>query len=226
MRTTILLLLTTAVAGLAACGDQTGNKPNTSLPIYSPMSVEQREVDGQVVKDTVYDTIDDFSFVNQDSAVVTNATVDDKVYVADFFFTSCTTICPKMKQQMVRVYDVYKDNPDVALLSFSIDPEYDTVNLLNNYAEALGVSSDTWHFLTGEKEKIYEIGQGSFRVTAKEDPAARDGFLHSGAFTLVDKEGRIRGYYDGTVEAEVDKLIDDMALLLKEYEAAPNESNI
>ncbi|MFA0963087.1 SCO family protein [Roseivirga sp. BDSF3-8] len=225
MRTTFLLLLTATTATMTGCGKGKMDQGDAALPIYSPMSVEQREVEGQVVRDTVYDTIDDFAFVNQDSMVVTNATVDGKIYVADFFFTSCTTICPKMKQQMVRVYDRYKGNEEVALLSFSIDPEYDTVNLLNNYAEALGVSSDTWHFLTGEKEKIYEIGQGSFRVTAKEDPTARDGFLHSGAFTLVDKEGRVRGYYDGTVPEEVDKLIDDMALLLKEYRPARKDSN-
>ncbi|MGB3180058.1 MAG: SCO family protein [Cyclobacteriaceae bacterium] len=203
---------------LVSCGqekEKTGD--SSSLPIYSPMSVEQKEVGGKVVQDTVYDTIDEFAFLNQDSTLVTNKTVDGKIYVADFFFTSCTTICPKMKKQMVRIYDEYKDNPQVALLSFSIDPEYDTVGLLNDYAASLGVSSGTWHFLTGEKEKIYEIGQGSFRVTAKEDKQSRDGFLHSGAFTLIDKEGRIRGYYDGTVEEEVTKLIEDMARLLSEY---------
>lgn len=219
-------LLLAAFTILVSCDMGENKTSDTSqLPILSPMSVEQREVDGKVVQDTIYDTIDEFTFLDQDSATVSNETVDDKIYVADFFFTSCTTICPAMKKQMVRIYDTYEGNPEVALLSFSIDPEYDTVGLLNDYAASLGVSAETWHFLTGEKEKIYEIGQGSFRVTAKEDKQSRDGFLHSGAFILVDKEGRVRGYYDGTVEDEVSKLIEDMAKLLKEYKPAAKENN-
>src|SRR5690606_32852331 len=107
--------------------------------------------------DTIYHTIADYSFVNQDSIIVTPETFDNKVYVADFFFTSCPTICPVMKSQMLRVYEAFEDEDQVKFLSHTIDPTYDTVALLKDYAERLGVDNDKWHFVTGDKEDIYEI---------------------------------------------------------------------
>lgn len=166
--------------------------------------------------DTVYHTIGNFRFVNQDSNVVTNETVRNKIYVADFFFTSCRTICPVMKTQMMRVYEAVEDDPEVLLLSHTIDPEYDTVGLLHDYAERLGVKSDKWHFLTGQKDSIYYLAQTSYFATAMEAESEPDGFIHSGAFLLIDKEGRIRGKYDGTKEEEVNKLIKDIEILKRE----------
>lgn len=163
--------------------------------------------------DTVYHTIGNFRFLNQDSAIVTNETVRNKIYVADFFFTSCRTICPIMKTQMMRVYEAVEDDPEVLLLSHTIDPEYDTVGLLHDYAERLGVKSDKWHFLTGQKDSIYYLAQTSYFATAMEAEAEPDGFIHSGAFLLIDKQGRIRGKYDGTKEEEVNKLLKDIAIL-------------
>ncbi len=193
---------------IQGCGER--NTSDEKLPVLG-----RKEV---LSGDTVYHTIGDYSFVNQDSMVVTPDTFEDKIYIADFFFTSCPTICPVMKTQMLRVYEEFQNNDEVAILSHTIDPEYDTVALLHDYAERLGVESDTWHFVTGNKEEIYDIGQSSYMVTAMEDEEEPGGFLHSGAFILVDKEKRIRGIYDGTKEDAVSKLIQDVPLLLAEYD--------
>lgn len=179
------------------------------LPIFG-----QREVVGT---DTIYHTIADFEFVDQDSTLVTDETFKDQIYVADFFFTSCRTICPIMKTQMLRVYEATAAMPDVKLLSHTIDPEYDTVALLHDFANRLGVSSDRWHFVTGIKDSIYKIAQTSYFATAMEDKSEPDGFIHSGAFLLIDKERRIRGKYDGTKEEEVNRLIADIKRVRKEY---------
>lgn len=195
------------VSGLlfASCAE----KKEGALPIFG-----EKEVQGG---DTIYHTIADFRFVDQDSAFVTNDTFKDKIYVADFFFTSCRTICPIMKTQMLRVYDSIQNDPDVLLLSHSIDPEYDTVGLLHDYAERLGVTSNKWHFVTGSKEDIYKIAQTSYFATAMEDKAEPDGFIHSGAFLLIDKDKRIRGKYDGTREEDVNRLLVEIKRLKKEY---------
>ena len=168
--------------------------------------------------DTLYHHIADFQFVNQDSTIITQDTFKDKIYVADFFFTSCPTICPIMKTQMLRVYEKVLDNPDVMILSHSIDPKHDTVALLKDFAERLGVSSSKWHFVTGNKDEIYKIGQTSYMVAAIDDPTEPGGYIHSGAFILVDKDRQVRGLYDGTKEDQVDKLMIDIEKLLHEYE--------
>jgi protein SCO1 len=178
------------------------------LPIYGHKEV--------TASDTLYHTIGNFKLVNQDSAIITNESLRNKIYVADFFFTSCRTICPVMKTQMHRVYQAIENDPGILLVSHTIDPEYDTVGLLKNYADRLGVKSDKWHFLTGNKDSIYYLAQTSYFVTAMEAEAEPDGFIHSGAFLLIDKQGRIRGKYDGTSEKEVDQLLKDIELLKKE----------
>jgi protein SCO1/2 len=175
------------------------------LPIFG-----EKDISGI---DTVYHTIGSFRLVNQDSAVITRETLRDKIYVADFFFTSCRTICPIMKTQMLRVYESVKDDPEVLLVSHTIDPEHDTVGLLHDYASRLGVKSNKWHFLTGNKDSIYYLAQTSYFATAMEDQSEPDGFIHSGAFLLIDKKGRIRGKYDGTKEEEVDQLLLDIQVL-------------
>ncbi|HRE67080.1 MAG TPA: SCO family protein [Cyclobacteriaceae bacterium] len=179
-----------------------------ALPIFG-----EREVVGT---DTVYHTIAPFQFVDQDSTVVTNATFKDQIYVTDFFFTSCRTICPIMKTQMLRVYQATAEMPDVKILSHTIDPEYDTVALLHDFAKRLGVTDNRWRFVTGVKDSIYKIAQTSYFATAMEDKSEPDGFIHSGAFLLIDKKQRIRGKYDGTKEEEVNKLIADIKKLRRE----------
>ncbi|MBX7126568.1 MAG: SCO family protein [Cyclobacteriaceae bacterium] len=187
-----------------ACGGK-----EARLPIFG-----ERVVQGT---DTVYHQIAPFSFVDQDSSVVTNATFAGKIYVADFFFTTCRTICPKMKTQMKRVYDATAELPDFLILSHTIDPEYDTVGLLRDFAKRLGVESKRWHFVTGVKDSIYRIAQTSYFATAMEDKTEPDGFIHSGAFLLIDKAGHIRGKYDGTLKEDVDRMLIDIKRLRKEY---------
>ena len=200
----ILCILLLACCVLFNCS----SKKDTQLPIFG-----ERDIQGS---DTIYHTIGDFRFVDQDSAEVTNETFKNKIYVADFFFTSCRTICPAMKTQMLRVYDSVESDTSVLLLSHTIDPEYDTVGLLNDYANRLGVKSEKWHFVTGDKEEIYRIAQTSYFATAMEDKSEPDGFIHSGAFLLIDRHQRIRGKYDGTVEADVNRLLEDIERLKKE----------
>ena len=202
-RTNWLYVLLLPLCILSSCIK--GEKP---LPIFGERDIENG--------DTIYHTIADFKFVDQDSSEVTNDTFKDKIYVADFFFTSCRTICPKMKTQMLRVYETVEKDPEVLLLSHTIDPEYDTVGLLKDFAERLGVQSNKWHFVTGDKEQIYEIAQTSYFATALEDKSEPDGFIHSGAFLLIDKHQRIRGKYDGTVEEDVNRLLKDIEKLKKE----------
>lgn len=180
------------------------------LPIFG-----QQEVVGT---DTVYHRIAPFSFVDQDSSIITNDTFSDKIYVADFFFTTCRTICPIMKTQMLRVYEATHEMTDVLILSHTIDPEYDTVALLHDFADRLGVESQRWHFVTGVKDSIYKIAQTSYFATAMEDKSEPDGFIHSGAFLLLDKKQRIRGKYDGTKEEDVNRLIVDIKRLRREVE--------
>lgn len=203
------LLLSVAAAVIASfvlysCVEQKEQK----LPIFG-----EKDIRGT---DTIYHTIGNFRLVDQDSAVVTNETLRGKIYVADFFFTSCRTICPIMKTQMLRVYESVENDPEVLLVSHTIDPEYDTVALLHDYAERLGVRSGKWHFLTGNKDSIYYLAQTSYFATAMEDDTEPDGFIHSGAFLLLDKKGRIRGKYDGTKEVDVNQLLKDIEILKKE----------
>jgi protein SCO1 len=203
----VIFLLTVA---FAAC--QTDNR----LPVLGQKEARTRLVDGKTVTDSVDHTIPDFRFVSQYGDTVTAKTLDGKIYVADFFFTTCPTICPKMKTQLKRVYDRFKGNAGVMLLSHTIDPARDSVAVLREFAEGLGVDGRQWLFVTGDKEKIYEIGENSYMVTAEEDASAPGGVVHSGAFILVDTQKRIRGIYDGTTEEGVDKLMTDMEKLLNE----------
>ena len=198
--------------GLSGC-DSSARK----LPIMGERETTTKEVNGKEVVDTIYHTIPAFAFVNQYGDTVTEHSLDGKIYVTDFFFTSCPTICPVMKKQMIKVYNEIKGNPDVAILSHTIDPAHDTPQVLRKFAEDLGVEGTQWQFVTGPKEKIYEIGQGSYLVTAKEDKTAEGGYIHSGAFILVDKEKRVRGMYDGTTDEGAKKLIEDIKVLLAEY---------
>ncbi len=187
------------------------------LPVMGRSKLVDREVNGAIVMDTIPHAIAEFRFLNQDSSWVTNETLAGKVYVADFFFTSCPSICPIMKSQLIRIYKEFESEDDLRLVSYSIDPEFDTVAVLREYAERLGVSSERWHFLTGDQDDIYKLGETSYMVTTVEDESAPGGFLHSGAFLLIDKERRVRGIYDGTVEEQVNTLMGDIRTLIGEY---------
>jgi len=190
---------------MAAC--QTESEP---LPILGQHEFTLQE-DGSV--DTSYYQIPSFGFWNQDSALITEKVSESKVYVADFFFTSCPTICPKMKRNMRSLYDSFEENDQVIFLSHSIDPKRDSVDKLHSYAESLEVSSKKWHFLTGEKSSLYNIAK-AYMVSAAEDPKAPGGYIHDGAFILIDQQRRIRGYYDGTLKEDTELLKNDIKRLL------------
>ncbi len=209
----LLFLLFFIMVSISACNDK---KNARDLPVIGNRETVEIKKNGIKQIDTIYHTIPDFSFIDQDSNKVTGQDYTGKVYVADFFFTSCPTICPVMKTQMLRVYERFKNEDDVLILSHTIDPEYDSVALLRSFAERLGVEAPKWRFVTGEKEAIYELGQTGYLVTASEDQYEPGGFLHSGAFVLIDRQQRIRGLYDGTVADQVDRLMNDIDLLVKE----------
>jgi protein SCO1/2 len=173
-------------------------------------------VDGIMVVDTEYATVPNFSFLNQDSQLVTQETVKGKLYIADFFFVTCPTICPIMKKQMIRVFEKYKGDPNLLLLSHTIDPAHDTIALLKDYSTRLGSDGKQWMFLTGQREAIYEMAEKGYYATAMPDSTEPGGYIHSGGFILVDSERRVRGIYNGTDEDDVNHLMEDIDLLKKE----------
>lgn len=193
------------------------NKNTDRLPILGERDTAKRMVDGKEVVDTIYHTIPDFKFVNQNSDTITAQNFKNKIYIADFFFTTCPTICPIMKKQMRKVYDKIKGQNDVAILSHTIDPEHDTPKVLKEYARDLGVTGTQWMFVTGDREQIYEIGEKKYLVVAGADSTAPGGYIHSGAFVLIDKAKRVRGMYNGTDDEATKRLINDIARLQEEY---------
>lgn len=161
-------------------------------------------------------SIKDFSFLNQDSLVVTNDTFKNKIYIADFIFLRCPTICPVMNMELKRVYDAFKDNDNILFVSHTVDPENDTIPVLKAYSENLEVNPKKWHFLWGEQKAIFDIAKNSYFTQAYEDLDAPGGYAHSGGFILVDKNRHIRGVYDGTNSVDVDRLIKEIVILLNE----------
>jgi len=186
-----------------------GCQQEKKLPFLGPKEVGKQG-------DTLYHKIPDFKFLNQDSLWISQKDMAGKIYVADFFFTTCPTICPTMKTQLLRIYDKFAEDDRVRILSHTIDPEYDGVRVLKEYAKKLNIKSPRWNLVTGKKSDIYRLGEKSYMVTAQEDANEVGGFVHSGAFILVDQNRHIRGIYDGTKEEDVKHLIEDMTLLLKE----------
>src|SRR5690554_64054 len=168
----------------------TGNNNFTPLPVLGPKQAISNIENGEEVTDTIYHTIPDFSFTNQYGRIVSNEDVDGKIYVADFFFTSCPTICPKMATHMLQIQKRFGDREDFALLSYTIDPKNDDVKRLNEYAKEVHAQKGFWHLLTGEKDSIYKIAREGYFASAMKDDSAPGGYLHSGQFILIDKKGR------------------------------------
>ncbi|QJD97862.1 SCO family protein [Mucilaginibacter robiniae] len=186
-----------------------------ALPIYGNREPVTKTVNGKTITDTVYQTIPAFQFVNQYGKTITNKSLDGNIYVADFFFTSCPSICPVMHRNMLNVYNAFKDGNNVKILSYSIDPKHDSVDVLKKYADKLGISGNTWWFLQGNKEETYKLAN-NYLVAVKEDSNTPGGYIHSGYFVLIDKQKRIRGTYDGTNTDDVNKLINDIKTLQSE----------
>jgi len=213
MKFIIVTILSASILFAASCTSE----KNKKLPILGNREPVEKVVNGKIVVDTIYQTIPHFSFLNQDSAIVTDNDFDGKIYVSDFFFTSCPSICPVMHRNMLKVYNEFKGNPEVKILSHSIDSKYDTPAVLKKYADKLGVSGTQWEFVHGSRDSIYSIAEKNYLVAVGEDNKAPGGFIHQGWFVLVDKDKRLRGAYDGTQPEQVKQLISDMHVLLKEY---------
>lgn len=205
MRLLTLLSTTTLLLLQMACS----TTPSGDLPYYGFHETDP------TTGDTIYHQVRDFAFVDQDSQVVTNANFDDKIYIADFFFTSCPTICPKVKAQMLRVYEKYEGDDRVALLSHTIDVKRDTVGKLKKYAQGLGADSPQWRFVTGDRDSIYAISY-DYISTVLEAPEVPGGFDHSGWILLVDKDRHLRAYADGTKAEKVDVFLKQIDQLLAE----------
>lgn len=205
MRQFIALFIASSL--LFAC-DQKPKSNGLLLPVFG-----ERTVSGS---DTVYHTTRPFFFTNQYNESVTENTTRHKIYVADFFFATCQTICPEMSSQLVHVQDAFKNDSSVLILSHTVNPMHDTVEVLKGYADSYGAVKGKWHFLTGNKKEIYDLAKDSYLLNAFEDDGTPEGFLHSELLILVDTYGRIRGSYDGTDPVAVQKLIADIKLLKQE----------
>lgn len=207
MTKNIILLLTLII--IASCKQE--KKTALLLPVFGNKKVLNAES-----LDTTYHTINPFLFKNQYNENVTEQTTKSKIYVADFFFVSCQSICPQMSSMLVNVQKAFDKDDSVLILSHTVNPMHDTVEVLNGYAQQYGATKNKWHFLTGNKKEIYDLAKNSYLVNAFEDDGSPEGFLHTELFVLVDPERRIRGYYDGTDSVAVSKLIEDIKLLKKE----------
>lgn len=198
---------------LNACSNK-----QSKLPILGNREPVTKTVDGKTVTDTVYATIPDFKFVNQYADTITAKSLDGKIYVADFFFTTCPSICPVMHRNMLNVYKEFKDDGDFRIISHTIDPKYDTIPVLKRYADKMGITGNCWWLLHGNKGDTYNIAKSYLQTVQEKNPAGQ--FIHDGFFILIDKQKRIRGTYEGTDPKEVDKLIADIKILKAEPEQA------
>ncbi len=193
-------------------------KNDRVLPIYSPAMINPELVDESKQNVTKGHRIGDFELVNQDGKTVTNKDFDEFYYVTDFFFTTCPTICPSMSAQMQRVQKKYKDDEDFKILSHTVQPEVDSVPVLKEYANLYEADPKKWIFVTGDKKMIYDLARKSYFAAVTEGDGGPGDFIHTENFVLVDKEKRIRGFYDGTSEESVDQLLVDIEILSQEYE--------
>jgi protein SCO1/2 len=214
MRKLALGFLIIVLWSASACKFNSGDKK--TLPIYGNREPVTKTVNGKTVTDTLYQTIPKFKFVNQYGDSISNKSLDGQIYVADFFFTTCPSICPVMARNMLNVYNAFKGSGDVKIISHSIDPKHDSVPVLKKYADKLGVTGNTWWFLQGKKEDVYKIAERSYLVAVQKDSTAAGGYIHAGYFVLIDKQKRIRGSYDGTDPKQVDQLIADIKQLQQE----------
>ena len=195
---------------LSACAYNT-----KKLPILGERTLVEKSVNGKKVIDTVFHKVGSFSFKDQEGKLITEKTVEGKVYIADFFFTACPTICPKVKKEMKRIHNKYKNTEDFLILSHSIDTKRDTVGRLAWYANKMNIQPGNWHLLTGKYEKMTSIA-AQYLLSAMEDPSAQGGFDHSGSIALIDRKRQIRGFYDGTNPEKMNLLIKDIEILLNE----------
>ncbi len=187
---------------------------SVAFGIFAVLAIEIKKM-STVEAFPVYGEIPEFSLIDHHGKEINLNRLRGSVWIADFFFTSCAGICPRMTEQMTRVQEAFKNNPRVKIVSFTVDPETDSVWVLSMYAKGWGAIDGKWFFVTGEKKKIYDLARRGFKLPVEEGDGGPGDFIHSDRFVLVDAKGRIRGYYAGTDPEEVDKLIKDIKLILK-----------
>ena len=193
-------------------------QPKKRLPIYQPNMVNSELVDSTLQHVKKYHRIADFSLINQNGDTITQENYRDKIYVADFFFTTCPTICPIMTANLVEIQAALVNDPEVLLLSHSVTPEIDTVAQLKKYAIEKGVNDAKWNLVTGDKKQIYELARKSYLAVQEDGDGGPFDMIHTENFILVDKQRRIRGFYDGTKEEEMDRLLSDIEILKNSQE--------
>ncbi len=191
-------------------------KPVKTLPIYNPADVNPELVDSTVQYIAREHKIDDFSFTNQNGKTITQKDYEGKIYVADFFFTTCGSICPIMTTNMLDVQKAFLNNPKVLLLSHTVTPEIDSVSVLKKYAVKKGVVDTKWNLVTGDKKEIYSIARKSYLAVKLGKPSELYDMVHTENFVLIDSEKRVRGFYDGTKKEEIKRLIEDINWLLEQ----------
>lgn len=191
-------------------------QPKKILPVYQPSMVNPELVDSTLQEIRKYHTIADFSLTNQNGETITQEDYADKIYIADFFFTTCPTICPIMTKNMASIQNQLGD--EVLLLSHSVTPEIDSVAQLKKYALEKGVDDTKWNLLTGDKKQIYELARKSYLAVKTDGDGGPYDMIHTENFILVDKQRRIRGFYDGTKMEEIEKLMKDLAVLKASYQ--------
>ncbi|AOW20919.1 SCO family protein [Urechidicola croceus] len=191
--------------------------PDKKLPVYNPADVNPRLVDSSVKHVRSNHKIGDFSLINQNGKVITQKDYEDKIYVADFFFTRCQTICPIMTNNMIKVQEEFKNDSTIMLLSHSVTPVMDSIPILRDYADMKGVEDSKWNVTTGDKRHIYDLARKSYFAVIDDGDGGEQDFIHTENFILVDKKRQIRGYYDGTNSEDIQQLIADIKLLQEEY---------
>ena len=189
--------------------------PKKTLPIYNPSMVNSELVDTTVQHISKYHAIADFSFTNQNGKTITQKDYEGKIYVADFFFTTCQTICPIMTTNMTEVQKAFSKNPKVMILSHTVTPEIDSVPVLKQYALKQNVDDSKWNMVTGDKKDIYYIARKSYLAVKTGKPEEMYDMVHTENFVLVDTKRRVRGFYDGTKKEDVQRLIEDINWLLE-----------
>jgi len=191
-------------------------QPKKTLPVYQPSMVNPELVDASVQYVKKYHTIADFSLTNQNGETITQEDYADKIYIADFFFTTCPTICPIMTKNMVAIQNRL-DGDDIMLLSHSVTPEIDSVAQLKKYAIEKGVDDRKWNLVTGDKKQIYDLARKSYMAVKTDGDGGPYDMIHTENFMLVDKHRQVRGFYDGTKMEDIEQLMTDLEVLKKSY---------
>ncbi len=202
------ILYLTIIIYLSSC-----TSPQKKLPYIGNHITQSKMVDGKEIIDTLYHKVPEFSFMNQDSQMISHNVLNDKVSVVGFIFTSCPTICPVMTKQLVRVQRMTENLKDFLIVTYSVDPERDTPSKLRLFADDYNANTDRWHFLTSDTKTTYDLGMNGYYLGMGKEDDAPGGFIHSPMFLLIDRERHIRGMYDGTNIDEVTNLVKDIKFL-------------